>query len=116
MPARRSSLSVALVRRVVIDAVRPPAITNVALPSLRSWRSWRTFERRFACENVVSVPRQRVSVAGQVIDTTIVPRVERGLLSVGCGAVLSVTEEPVVVVLELEPLVGSGTTASSSAM
>src|SRR3954451_11814110 len=49
---------------------------------------------RLACEKVVSVPRQSVSVTGHVIETTIVPRLERGFDRVGCGEDVSVTEEP----------------------
>src|SRR3954470_7000201 len=77
-----------------MTAVRPPAITKVALPSLRSRRSWRTFDRRLACEKVVSVPRQSVSTTGHVIETTIVPRWERGFDRVGCGEDVSLTDEP----------------------
>src|SRR3954468_16174315 len=110
--------------RVVMTAVRPPAITNIAAPSLRSWRSWRTLERRLACENVVSVPRQSVSEIGQVIETTIVPRLVCGLGSCGWGGGVAGPDEPAVGAgpppamppPALDPVGGvvTGTTASSS--
>src|SRR5690348_8078726 len=82
--------------RVVMNARLPPVMTNVALPSLRSRCSQRILEWRFGSANVVRVPRHRSSVAGQLIAITIVPRLDRGLVSAGCGLDVSVSDEPLV--------------------
>ena len=94
-PSRRGAgaCSALLEIRVVMNARLPPAITNVAPPSLRSLCSQRIFEWRLGSAKVVSVPRHSSSVAGQLIATTIVPRRERGLESWGCGLVVSVSED-----------------------